>query len=140
MILELLISLIYHIQTWISRDDRFSLGNRTAHRSRLILALVCMYVVVYNPLFDGFHCHAVPLAPRAEVSSAATHQFQNPTWVRSVTLWFSSFVVSPYLNLFYWSDGMQCCRSDWPGLCLCCQPTELIWAFLFHFSNFTPIP
>ena len=56
-------------------------------------------------------------------------------------------------------DGMRCCRSDWPGLCLfcfnpcVCQPTEMIWAFLFHkltnlptniihriFFHFTPPP
>mgnify|MGYP003571720139 CR=1 FL=1 len=52
------------------------------------------------------------------------------------------------INLYVrWSDGMQCC-SDWPGLCLsccfnpfCCQPTEIIWGFLFHklLSNYTPL-
>ena len=37
-----------------------------------------------------------------------------------------------------WSDGMWCCRSNWPGLCflccstiVCCQTTELIWGFFF---------
>ena len=52
------------------------------------------------------------------------------------------------LGFVCWSDGMWCCRSDWSGLCLlstlvCCQPTELIWAFsfLFHkFSNLLPPP
>ena len=48
-----------------------------------------------------------------------------------------------------WSDGMWCCRSDWPGLCwFCCyQPLCVVsqqgWfgLFLFHkFSNFTLHP
>ena len=35
------------------------------------------------------------------------------------------FVISTFTPIFHiycpivrWSDGMQCCRSDWPGLCL----------------------
>ena len=50
----------------------------------------------------------------------------------------------------HWSDGMRCCRSDWPGLCLfCCyqllcivsQQSWLGVFFLCHkFSNSTPPP
>ena len=43
----------------------------------------------------------------------------------------------------HWSDGMRCCRSDWPGLCLfCCyQPLCVIiqqswFGFFFCFINF----
>ena len=54
-----------------------------------------------------------------------------------------------YISRTLESDGMRCCRSDWPVLCLfCCyQPSSVVsqqswfWAFLFHkFSYFTPPP
>ena len=47
------------------------------------------------------------------------------------------------------NDGMRCCRSDQPWLCLFCCYQRLcvvsqqswFWTFLFHkFSNFTPPP
>ena len=48
---------------------------------------------------------------------------------------------------FVWSDGMRCCRSDWPGLFLfcCCQPSCVVsqqsWFGLFFcFINFPILP
>ena len=88
---------------------------------------------------------------------------QNHIWAFT-----SSFTVHLYAHLFIyimwisiqhifnlpslrWSDGMRCCRSDWPGLCLfnCYQPLCIIsqqswfgvFFFFFHkLFNFTPPP
>ena len=59
-----------------------------------------------------------------------------------------SFLMHEYgrgggIDFVRWSDGMRCCRSDWPGLCLfCCyQPScvnsQQSWFVLFFcFINF----
>ena len=79
----------------------------------------------------------------------------SPPPPRLLFLWFLSISLSCtqlLLVLFYyvrWSDGMQCCRSDWPGLCLfwCYQPLCVVsqqswfWLFLcYKFSNLPPPP
>ena len=56
---------------------------------------------------------------------------------------YSFFLVEIFFIFVRWSDGMRCCRSDWPEFLLlstfvCCQPTELILAYFFF--NFTPPP
>ena len=64
---------------------------------------------------------------------------------------FVCFIKKIYYHV-HWSDGMRCCRSDWPGLCLfCCyQPLCVVsqqrWFGLFFcfinfpiISTFTPI-
>ena len=52
----------------------------------------------------------------------------------------STFKPIFFIEIYCWSDGMRCCRSDWPGLCLFCyHPLCIVsqqswfWAFfLFH--------
>ena len=46
-----------------------------------------------------------------------------------------------FLVYVRWSEGMRCCGSDFVCFvvinpCVCCQPTELIWAFFFCFIVF----
>ena len=49
---------------------------------------------------------------------------------------FMSYYVEPFH--VRWSDGMQFCRSDWPGLCLLANRVDLGSFFLFHkFFHFT---
>ena len=60
------------------------------------------------------------------------------------------FCKTKYKYQFQESDGMRCCRSDWPGLCFVVTNPCVLSAnrvdfrllfFLFHkFSNFTFLP
>ena len=47
---------------------------------------------------------------------------------RTLKILDNHFTVSLFTPPPHWSDGMRCCRSDWPGLCLfCCyQPLCVI--------------
>ena len=56
--------------------------------------------------------------------------------------WTDCFIKFPILSPPPPSDGMRCCRSDWPGLCFCCcyQTLCAVRLFLFHeISNFIPL-
>ena len=62
---------------------------------------------------------------------------------------YASFLYRNFFRLMRWSDGMRCCRSDWPGLCLICchQPSRVVsqqsWFGLFiseMFQFYSPNP
>ena len=64
--------------------------------------------------------------------------------IKSQDLWRGGGVIHFFPFTVRWSDGMRK-QLAWALFVLllstlvCCLPTELIWAFLFHkFSNFTP--
>ena len=45
-------------------------------------------------------------------------------WFSSQQSWFwASFFLFHTFSNFIWSEGIRCCRSDWPGLCLFCCPS-----------------
>ena len=63
--------------------------------------------------------------------------------------WFWASLVSIIFHFHFWSDGMRCCGSDWPGLCLFVVINTRVSANgvdfglfqRFHiFFNFTPLP
>ena len=58
--------------------------------------------------------------------------------IRSVLDHYADILHRYFLNP---NDGMRCCRSDWPGLCLfCCyQPSCVVFVF-FCFINFPILP
>ena len=64
-------------------------------------------------------------------------------------VWIGNYFPQLWFYQVRRSDGIQCCRSNWPGLCLLCsyQPlcvfSQKSWfgLFFFHkFSNFTSPP
>ena len=70
--------------------------------------------------------------PIKPITVSNSHQFTVP----GVSLIHDAHIMgnTPSLSLSpWWSDGMRCCGSDWPGLCLFCCYTRF---GLFYFMNF----